>query len=181
VHQHPRQRTGRAFGIAAALAAAALVCGSGLPALAAPAEAHAAVAATTALTAIHDLGVQLAVDDFGTGYSSLLYLRRFPVDALKLDRSFVAGVDDNPLDSTIVRSVIDLAHSLGLTSVAEGVETRGQLRALRAMDCDLAQGFYWSPGIPSAEVDELLAGDSLPPMTTGLGSTERTGSGVTSG
>ncbi len=140
-----------------------------------------AVAATTALTAIHDLGVQLAVDDFGTGYSSLLYLRRFPVDALKLDRSFVAGVDDNPLDSTIVRSVIDLAHSLGLMSVAEGVETSGQLRALRAMDCDLAQGFYWSPGIPAAAVDELLAGDSLPPMTTGLGSTERTGSGVTSG
>ena len=123
--------------------------------------------AAATLTAIHNLGVRLAVDDFGTGYSSLLYLRRFPVDALKLDRSFVSGVDENPLDSTIVRSVIDLAHSLGLASVAEGVETDGQLRALQAMDCDLAQGFYWSPGIPAVEVDRLLAGDALLPTTSG--------------
>jgi EAL domain-containing protein (putative c-di-GMP-specific phosphodiesterase class I) len=118
-------------------------------------------AVTSALTSIHDLGVRLAVDDFGTGYSSLLYLRRFPVDALKLDRSFVSGVDENPLDSIIVRSVIDLAHSLGLSSVAEGVETCGQLTALRAMGCDLAQGFFWSPGIPAADVDRLLAGDGF--------------------
>ncbi len=121
-------------------------------------------AVTTSLTSIHDLGVQLAVDDFGTGYSSLIYLRRFPVDALKLDRSFVSGVDDNPLDSIIVRSVIDLAHSLGLTSVAEGVETGGQLAALQAMGCDLAQGYYWSPGIPAADVDRLLAGDGILPV-----------------
>ncbi len=121
-------------------------------------------AVTTALTAIHDLGVRLAVDDFGTGYSSLLYLRRFPVDALKLDRSFVSGVDDNPLDSIIVRSVIDLAHSLGLTSVAEGVETADQLAALQAMGCDLAQGYYWSPGIPATEVDRLLTGDGFLPV-----------------
>jgi diguanylate cyclase (GGDEF)-like protein/PAS domain S-box-containing protein len=127
------------------------------------------IAATAALTAIHDLGLQLAVDDFGTGYSSLLYLRRFPVDALKLDRSFVAGVDHNSLDATIVRSVIDLAHSLGLVAVAEGVETIGQLTALRAMDCDLAQGFYWSPGVSASDVDQLLAGGSFPPMTGGLG------------
>lgn len=140
------------------------------------------VAASAALNSIHDLGVQLAVNDFGTGYSSLLYLRRFPVDALKLDRSFVAGVDDNPLDSTIVQAVIDLAHSLGLTSVAEGVETSGQLRALRAMECDLAQGFYWSPGIAAANVDELLVGGSLPPMATGPASRSggRPRSGATS-
>ena len=118
-------------------------------------------AVTTALTSIHDLGVRLAVDDFGTGYSSLLYLRRFPVDSLKLDRSFVSGVDENQLDSIIVRSVIDLAHSLGLTSVAEGVETGGQLSALRSMGCDLAQGFFWSPGVPAAEVDRMLAGDGV--------------------
>ena len=127
-------------------------------------------AVTTALTSIHDLGVRLAVDDFGTGYSSLLYLRRFPVDALKLDRSFVSGVDENPLDSIIVRSVIDLAHSLGLSSVAEGVETSGQLAALTSMGCDLAQGFFWSPGIPAADVDQLLAGDGWLPVTGGLAS-----------
>jgi EAL domain-containing protein (putative c-di-GMP-specific phosphodiesterase class I) len=121
-------------------------------------------AVTTALTSIHDMGVRLAVDDFGTGYSSLLYLRRFPVDALKLDRSFVSGVDENPLDSIIVRSVIDLAHSLGLTSVAEGVETGGQLTALQSMGCDLAQGFFWSPGIPAAEVDRLLTGNGVLPV-----------------
>jgi diguanylate cyclase len=125
-------------------------------------------AVTSALTSIHDLGVRLAVDDFGTGYSSLLYLRRFPVDALKLDRSFVSGVDDNPLDSIIVRSVIDLAHSLGLTSVAEGVETGGQLAALQAMGCDLAQGYFWSPGIPAADVDRLLTGDGFLPVATHL-------------
>jgi diguanylate cyclase (GGDEF)-like protein len=130
-------------------------------------------AVTTALTSIHDLGVRLAVDDFGTGYSSLLYLRRFPVDALKLDQSFVSGVDANPLDSIIVRSVIDLAHSLGLTSVAEGVETSGQLTALRSMGCDLGQGYFWSPGIPAAEVDRLLLGDGVLPVAEELVS-ERT-------
>jgi EAL domain-containing protein (putative c-di-GMP-specific phosphodiesterase class I) len=107
----------------------------------------------------------LAVDDFGTGYSSLLYLRRFPVDALKLDRSFVSGIKDNPLDSTIVRSVIDIAHSFGVTSVAEGVETGEQLVALQAMGCDLAQGFFWSPGIPADQVDSMLAGDGFLPVT----------------
>ncbi len=113
-------------------------------------------AASSALTGIHDLGVKLAVDDFGTGYSSLLYLRRFPVDVLKLDRSFVSGVDENAQDATIVRSVIDLAHSLGLEAVAEGVETAGQLAALQTMGCDLAQGYYWSPGVPAAMIDLML-------------------------
>ncbi|GAC1586394.1 MAG: hypothetical protein NVS3B21_00480 [Acidimicrobiales bacterium] len=113
-------------------------------------------AATAALSAIHDLGVRLAVDDFGTGYSSLLYLRRFPVDALKLDRFFVAGIDRNDQDSAIVRAVIDLAHSLGLCAIAEGVEVPGQLDALSAMGCDLAQGFYWSPAVPAASIDHML-------------------------
>ena len=112
--------------------------------------------ATQALTAIHDLGVRLAVDDFGTGYSSLLYLRRFPVDALKLDRFFVAGIEQNPQDRAIVRAVIDLAHSLDLWAVAEGVETRAQLEALRHMGCDLAQGFYWSAAVPADAVESLL-------------------------
>ena len=112
--------------------------------------------ATAALAEIHDFGVHLAVDDFGTGYSSLLYLRRFPVDSLKLDRSFVAGVDQNAQDSTIVRSVIDLAHSFGLIAVAEGVETAGQLESLREMGCDLAQGFLWSPAVPADQAEAML-------------------------
>jgi diguanylate cyclase (GGDEF)-like protein/PAS domain S-box-containing protein len=119
-------------------------------------------AATASLTAIHDLGVRLAVDDFGTGYSSLLYLRRFPVDALKLDRFFVAGIDRNPQDRAIVRAVIDLAHSLDLYAVAEGVETTGQLQALQTMGCDLAQGYLWSPAVPAHELDELLRQDVMP-------------------
>jgi EAL domain-containing protein (putative c-di-GMP-specific phosphodiesterase class I) len=122
---------------------------------------------TSALTAIHDLGVKLALDDFGTGYCSLIYLRSFPVDTLKLDRSFVSGVDQDAQDSAIVRSTIGLAHSLGLEAVAEGVETIGQLRALATMGCDLAQGFYWSPGIPAADVEEMLSSDTVAPATQG--------------
>ncbi len=119
---------------------------------------------TDALNSIHDLGVRLAVDDFGTGYSSLLYLRRFPVDALKLDRLFVAGIDRNSQDPAIVRAVIDLAHSLGLVAVAEGVETAAQLSALTEMECDFAQGFHWSPGVPGDQVDGLLTRIALEPI-----------------
>jgi diguanylate cyclase (GGDEF)-like protein/PAS domain S-box-containing protein len=115
------------------------------------------VSASSTLAAIHDLGVKLAVDDFGTGYSSLVYLRRFPVDALKLDQTFVAGVDQHAEDATIVESVIELAHALGLTAIAEGVETAGQLAALEAMGCDLGQGYYWSTGIAAGDVDDMLA------------------------
>ncbi|HET9770723.1 MAG TPA: EAL domain-containing protein, partial [Acidimicrobiia bacterium] len=89
------------------------------------------------------LGVGLAIDDFGTGYSSLSYLRRFPVDQLKIDRSFVAGVGINPEDRAIAASVIGLGHALGIHVVAEGVETVDQLEWLSLMDCDLAQGYNW--------------------------------------
>jgi diguanylate cyclase (GGDEF)-like protein len=93
---------------------------------------------------LKDLGVSVGVDDFGTGYATLSTLKRFPLDFLKIDRSFVAGLADNREDRAIVESLIHLGHRLGMQVIAEGVETSEQLVALRAMDCDLAQGFYLS-------------------------------------
>jgi diguanylate cyclase (GGDEF)-like protein len=102
------------------------------------------------------LGVSIAIDDFGTGYSSLSYLKRLPVDEIKIDKSFVAGmmVDDN--DAVIVRSTIELARSLGLRVVAEGVEDHATWARLSALGCDLAQGFYLSPPVAAAELPTLL-------------------------
>ncbi len=112
--------------------------------------------ATGSLAAIQAMGVTVIVDDFGTGYSSLTYLRSFPIDALKLDRSFVAGLGNDPTDTAIVESVISMAHALGLRVVAEGIETEDQLEALAALGCDLGQGFYWSPARPAEELEELV-------------------------
>jgi EAL domain-containing protein (putative c-di-GMP-specific phosphodiesterase class I) len=113
-------------------------------------------AAAAALQRLHALGVRLAVDDFGTGYSSLLYLRHFPVQTLKLDRSFVSGIGRNPADTSIVRATIELAHALELDAVAEGVERVDQLHALRDMGCDLGQGFLWAPPRPAVEMIDFL-------------------------
>jgi CheY-like chemotaxis protein len=98
------------------------------------------------------LGVGLAIDDFGTGYSSLSYLRRFPVDQLKIDRSFVAGVATTGEDRAIAASVINLGHALGIQVVAEGVETVDQLEWLSVLGCDLAQGYNWSEPASSDDV-----------------------------
>lgn len=106
-----------------------------------------------ALLGLKSFGVRIAIDDFGIGYSSLSYLRRFPVDIVKIDRSFVAGVGLNPADDAIVAAVINLSHALGLRVVAEGVETQEQLIAVRALGCDQAQGFYWSKPVRAAELD----------------------------
>jgi diguanylate cyclase (GGDEF)-like protein/PAS domain S-box-containing protein len=114
-------------------------------------------AAVNALERLRALGVHLSVDDFGTGYSSLAYLRRFPVDALKVDRSFVAGLGRDPEDSAIVEAVVSMAHSLGLSVIAEGVETDGQLARLRDLGCELAQGFYFAAPVPSSALDRLTA------------------------
>jgi EAL domain-containing protein (putative c-di-GMP-specific phosphodiesterase class I) len=98
------------------------------------------------------LGVGLTIDDFGTGYSSLTYLKCFPVDALKVDQSFVAGLDTDVGDTAIVTAVIDLAHSLGIVAIAEGVESAAQLERLRSLGCDCAQGYHLGRPQPAAEL-----------------------------
>lgn len=108
------------------------------------------------LQGLKALGVQLAVDDFGTGYSSLSYLARFPVDLVKIDRAFVAGLGMDPGDTAIVRSVVSLGHALGLKVVAEGVETAEQLEQLREMGCDLVQGYYFARPLAAADAEALL-------------------------
>ncbi|MDQ4133923.1 MAG: EAL domain-containing protein, partial [Actinomycetota bacterium] len=106
-------------------------------------------ASARALADLKALGVRIAVDDFGTGFSALTYLKRFPVDVLKIDRSFVEGLGRDREDRAIVASVVDLAHAFGLMTVAEGVETPEQLAELRSLGCERAQGYLWSPPIPA--------------------------------
>ena len=105
-------------------------------------------AAEAALTALKELGIGIAVDDFGTGYASLTYLQRFPVDELKIDRSFVTGLGVSDGDAAIVRTCVQLAHAVGVRAVAEGVETEQQREALRGMGCDFAQGYLYSRPLP---------------------------------
>ncbi|TFD79120.1 EAL domain-containing protein [Cryobacterium sp. Sr8] len=109
------------------------------------------------LTRLRAIGVRIAVDDFGTGYSSLAYLRELPIDELKLDKSFVMPMADNPRATALVASTIALAHSLGLRMVAEGVEDSVAYADLAGYGCDVAQGFYMSRPIPAAELDAWLA------------------------
>jgi EAL domain-containing protein (putative c-di-GMP-specific phosphodiesterase class I) len=110
------------------------------------------------LQALKGLGVQLAIDDFGTGYSSLSYLKRFPVDTLKIDRSFVDGLGQDPQDTAIVRSVIALARTLSLSVTAEGIETSKQLEELLALRCDEGHGYYFARPQPSEAVAPLVTG-----------------------
>jgi len=102
------------------------------------------------------MGVHISIDDFGTGYSSLSYLRRFPLDKLKIDRSFVRDLMSNPDDASIVKAIISLAHNLRLRVVAEGVETAEQLGFLRELGCDQYQGFFCSPAVPAPAFEALL-------------------------
>ena len=113
------------------------------------------------LSDLRDQGVSLAIDDFGTGYSSLSYLKRFPLDQLKVDQSFVHDIDHDPDNLAIVGAIINLGHTLRLTVVAEGVETGAQLDLLRQHQCDQAQGFYFSRGLPATDM-EVLLGRSAP-------------------
>jgi EAL domain-containing protein (putative c-di-GMP-specific phosphodiesterase class I) len=104
------------------------------------------------LNRLHELGVRLAIDDYGTGYSSMAYLKRLPVDELKVDRSFVLNMTASDNDAILVRSAIDLGHNLGLTVVAEGVETDEHVQALRRLGCDIAQGYHFARPMPPDDV-----------------------------
>jgi diguanylate cyclase (GGDEF)-like protein len=108
------------------------------------------------LEKLKSIGVQIAIDDFGVGYSSLAYLKRFPIDILKVDRSFIRDIPTESSDMKIVRAIIVMAHSLGLKVVAEGVETADQLGFLRAQHCDAVQGFFLYRPLPEAEVANIL-------------------------
>jgi len=118
---------------------------------------------TLVLAQLKSIGVRLAIDDFGTGYSSLSYLKRFPVDVVKIDRSFVEGLEDSRADSAIVAAVIGLADTLDMVTVAEGVETLTQLEHLRRLGCGVAQGFYFSRPVPSDQIERFIA-SSYPPV-----------------
>jgi len=113
-------------------------------------------AVATVLQAIKDLGVHLALDDFGTGYSSLSHVRRLPIDALKIDRSFIRELATNSDDASVVRAMISMGRSLQMKVVAEGVETREQLECLRRYGCPEGQGYYFSKAIDAADFTRLL-------------------------
>jgi EAL domain-containing protein (putative c-di-GMP-specific phosphodiesterase class I) len=108
------------------------------------------------LTELKSLGVRLAIDDFGTGYSSLNYVRRFPVDILKVDKSFIDGVTEGGESSALTAAVIELAGILNLKPVAEGIERADQLERLLDLHCDLGQGFYFAKPLPGADLESLL-------------------------
>ena len=108
------------------------------------------------------LGVRLAIDDFGTGHSSLAYLKQFPVDEVKVDRAFVRGLAESRVDVAIVRAVIEIANAIGISAVAEGVETLDQVTGLRTLGCQIAQGYFFSHPLPAGEFDRLLAGHFAP-------------------
>jgi EAL domain-containing protein (putative c-di-GMP-specific phosphodiesterase class I) len=121
-----------------------------------------AEAAAATLSELKKLGVQLAIDDFGTGYSSLGYLDRFPVDIVKIAKPFIDGVAHGPDESAVAAAMITLGGTLGLKTVAEGIEDADQLAQLRALACDQGQGFYLARPVAADSVSALLAAGELP-------------------
>jgi EAL domain-containing protein (putative c-di-GMP-specific phosphodiesterase class I) len=119
-------------------------------------------ATISTLWKLKNLGIQLAIDDFGTGYSSLAYLSRLPLDILKIDRSFVMGIDHDGEDNAIVQAIISMAKSLQLSVTGEGIETAEQAALLRAWDCDRGQGYFYSRPLDSAGLAQLLRAATSP-------------------
>ena len=109
------------------------------------------------LRRLNEIGIRLSVDDFGTGYSSLAYLKSFPLDTLKIDRSFVTRMVDNSENIEIVRTIVMLAQTLGMDVVAEGVETQDQLSQLALLECEFGQGYYFSKPLAADAAAQLLA------------------------
>ncbi|HEV7359145.1 MAG TPA: EAL domain-containing protein [Steroidobacteraceae bacterium] len=126
------------------------------------------------LEQLSELGVVVAIDDFGTGYSSMSYLQRFPIDKLKIDRSFISDVASNAGDASIVRAIISLAHGLRLKVIAEGVESEEQLGILRRMGCDQYQGFFRSAAVPAAQIEKFVRDDGERLMNQGESDIDRT-------
>ena len=117
-------------------------------------------AAVTALWELKGSGIELAMDDFGTGYSNLSYLKRLPIDTLKIDRSYISGLSHDAEDTAIVHATVAFARALNLNVTAEGIENAEQVTRLRELGCELGQGYYFAKPLPSNEATELL--------TTGL-------------
>ncbi len=120
------------------------------------------------LTKLHNLGIRLAIDDFGTGHSSLGYLARFPIDIIKIDQSFVRGIDQDPVKSAIVSAVVALSQAIGSTTVVEGVETLRELEQIEGLGCDVAQGFYFSRPLPAGAFEDFLRAARQPAPDAGL-------------
>jgi cyclic di-GMP phosphodiesterase Gmr len=108
------------------------------------------------LAELKDIGVQLALDDFGTGYSSLAYINALPIDTIKIDQTFIAKLSAHPGSQTVVTAIIQLAHGLGMTVVAEGVETAAQHRELTRLGCDSCQGFYFARPMSGTSLEALI-------------------------
>ena len=131
--------------------------------------------AQTILEELHAGGLRIAIDDFGTGYSSLARIRDMPVDVLKIDRSFVSGVDMDPQNQSIVSAFIELARGLGLTTLAEGIETEGELAFVQERGCVMGQGFQFSKAVPPEEIIAMSFGG----VRAASGGAERRGSAPT--
>jgi EAL domain-containing protein (putative c-di-GMP-specific phosphodiesterase class I) len=132
----------------------------------------------SSLAELKDMGVSIAIDDFGTGWSSLAYLRRFPIDVVKIDRSFVSGLGTDPGDTEEVRAVVGLARALGLEVVAEGVETEAQRRALGDLGCGLAQGYLFGRPVAADQLQLRVTAPEESPLTTSVpGSRQAQGRG----
>jgi EAL domain-containing protein (putative c-di-GMP-specific phosphodiesterase class I) len=119
--------------------------------------------AGAALREVKELGVNVALDDFGTGYSSLSYLRKFPVDVLKIDQTFLVDLVEDPAGTVFLAAVTDLAHAIGLSVIAEGVETRQQAEVVARVGCESSQGFYFARPMPAEQFATIMKARKNPP------------------